>query len=298
MIEFCVTAHPHLFNIIETIERGNDSAGFMKEVNKFVNHLTVNAGRSLQRAVTRSRAKSSGKLVEYYESQLGRLASNFALCADLSLSLGGRLKFEEMLSGRFADALGTLFLGYACLWHYQQHTNIQGIEPVFTYAMDTLLVQNQAALLGISKNFPYRSVGFLMRAMCFPFGEVYEAPSDKQRAAVSEMITTPSGIRDLLMSGIFVSKNPNDQLHKLLEAFPQVIKADQMAQAAKKRSGKALTKEEQEYVDRVNALVNELIQVDSFDKLGKEKLADESYVRPGLQNTRFAEMKTPIAVSA
>lgn len=53
-------------------------------------------------------------------AQLGRLSSNFALSADLALVLGGRLKFEEMLSGRFADAFGTLYLGYSCLWYYKQ----------------------------------------------------------------------------------------------------------------------------------------------------------------------------------
>jgi hypothetical protein len=41
-----------------------------------------------------------------------RLASNFALCSDLALTLGGRLKFAEMVSGRMADVLSNLFMGY------------------------------------------------------------------------------------------------------------------------------------------------------------------------------------------
>lgn len=67
-------------------------------------HLFTNIGRSLTRAVTRPRSKAD--LSAYYEGQLSRLAANFAVSADLALVLGGRLKFEEMLSGRFADAFG------------------------------------------------------------------------------------------------------------------------------------------------------------------------------------------------
>lgn len=40
-----------------------------------------------------------------------RLASNFALCSDLALTLGGRLKFAEMVSGRMADVLSNLYMG-------------------------------------------------------------------------------------------------------------------------------------------------------------------------------------------
>jgi hypothetical protein len=69
--------------------------------------------------------------------QLGRLSSNFALSSDLALVLGGRLKFEEMLSGRFADCLGTLYLGYSCLWYYKQleaqGINMPNLSPCFEF---------------------------------------------------------------------------------------------------------------------------------------------------------------------
>jgi acyl-CoA dehydrogenase len=290
-----VLAHPNLQNIIQTIEKGDDSLGFLKEASKFAGHVLANAGRSVTRAATRSPVKEHGRLGEHYESQLNKLASNFALCADLSLTLGGRIKFEEMLSGRYADAFGTLYLGYSCLWYYQQNKQVIGIDTVFTLAMETLLKQNQDALVGIADNFPMRSVGRLMKMMCFPFGKTYNGPTDKERAGASQQITTPSGIRDLLTKGIFVSENPDDHLRKLLDAFPKAVQADEMVHSAKKLH-KLLTLEEQEFVSKVERIVDKLIQVDSFDKLGKEKLEDENYVRPGLKNTKFAEMRVPVPV--
>ena len=53
------------------------------------------------------------KLIAYHEAQLLRLSANFAFSADLALLLGGRLKFEELLMGRLADAMGAIFLGHA-----------------------------------------------------------------------------------------------------------------------------------------------------------------------------------------
>lgn len=35
--------------------------------------------------------------------------------------LGGRLKFEELLMGRLADAMGAIFLGYATLHHFERN---------------------------------------------------------------------------------------------------------------------------------------------------------------------------------
>ena len=175
----------------------------------FLGHLAANTGRSLARGVG-SLFKSKGNrkdLAGYYEAELGRLASNFAVSADLALVLGGRLKFEEMLSGRFADAFGTLYLGYACLWYYEQHKAVEGIDAVLELAMENLLQQNQQALHGIAANFPVPGIGSLMTAVCFPVGRTpYAGPSDGMRKAAAGLISTPSGVRSLLSEGIFISK--------------------------------------------------------------------------------------------
>lgn len=252
-------------------------------------HLGTNVGRSVGRAVFRPRSKSSG-LQAYYEAQLGRLASNFAVSADLALVLGGKLKFEEMLSGRFADSLGTLYLGYACLWYYQQNRNVEGIDEMLELAMETLLQQNNKALVGISENFPVPGIGGIMSTVCFPTGKsVYEGPTDGMVQKVAQLISTPSGIRDLLSEGIFISKDPNDRIRQLNDCLPLAVKADKAVSAAKKAK-RALTSEEQALVDQVTAMANEIVQVDVFDKVGIEKHMPDDYVRPALRNTRFEQM--------
>ena len=289
-------AHPNLFKIISSIENGNDQEGFSREVRGFVTHLFANAGRSVSRAITRPRSKSKQNLLLYYEGQLSKLAANFAVCSDLALSLGGRLKFEEMISGRFADAFGTLYLGYACLWYYQQNKHVEGVNAIFTIAMESLLQQNQDALLGIAENFPVTGMGAVMKSLSFPFGKVYHGPTDAMRKSASDLITHPSEIRSVLSQGIFVSSNPNDKMRTLLDIFPQSIEVDKI-RANVKKTKRSISPEEQAIIDHVEKVVDTLIQVDSYDRLGKEKLMDETYVRPAMLNTKFAHMPAPMSMS-
>jgi acyl-CoA dehydrogenase len=288
-------AHPNLIKIVNTIEKGDDVAGFTKEVGGFLGHLFSNVGRSMSRALFRPRSKSD--LAAYYEGQLGRLASNFAVSSDLALVLGGRLKFEEMLSGRFADAFGTLYLGYACLWYYQQNRNVEGIDALFELAMDGLLQETQTALVGVSHNFPVPGIGPVMRSICFPTGLPYSGINDAQTKKASDFITRPSGIRSLLSEGIFISSDPKDRMRMLNDLLPQSIAADKAVAAAKKAK-RPLTTEEQALVDKVLAMANEVVQVDAFDKLGAEKYEGDDFVRPALRHTKFAQpISTTVAAS-
>lgn len=282
-------AHPNLIHIVDSIEKGDDQAGFAKHVSGFLGHLATNVGRSVGRAVVRPRSKSSG-LSAYYEAQLGRLASNFAVSADLALVLGGRLKFEEMLSGRFADSLGTLYLGYACLWYYEQNRGVEGIDQILELSMETILQQNEKALHGISGNFPVPGIGAIMSGVCFPTGKnVYKGPDDGMVKNAAQLISNPSGIRDLLSQGIFISNDPNDRIRQLNDCLPMAVEADKAVSAAKKAK-RDLTESEQALVDKVAALANEIVQVDVFDKIGIEKHLPEDYVRPALRGTRFEDL--------
>jgi len=292
-------AHPNLIKIVNSIEKGDDVKGFSKEVMGFLGHLAENSGRSLLSAAgSVVRSKSKKNLSGYYEAELGRLAANFAVCSDLALVLGGRLKFEEMLSGRFADAFGTLYLGYACLWYYEQNKAVEGADALLELAMENLLQQNQAALLGISGNFPIPGIGPLMRAICFPLGtNVYKGPDDAMRKAASTLISTPSGIRTLLSEGVFISSDPKDRVRMLNDFLPVSVAADK-AQAAAKKAKRALTTEEQQLVNKATAAADAIVQVDAFDRIGAEKHQDADYVRPALRNTKFATLKERVLVGA
>jgi acyl-CoA dehydrogenase len=208
------------------------------------------------------------------------------------------LKFEEMTSGRFADAFGTLYLGYSCLWYYTQHKEVEGIDTLFELSMENLLKDNQAALSGIAENFPISTVGTIMGLLNFPTGHPYNGPSDVLVQKAARLVSTPSGVRDLLSEGVFISNDPSDHLRMLNDILPKSVKVDEILAAAKKEK-RALTVEEQGLVDEVVRAADVLVQVDSFDRIGAEKNEGADYVRPALRNTRFEHLdvaKTPASV--
>ena len=267
-----VRSHPNLINIINSIEKGDDVQGFRSEVLQLVGHAVRNGAISLSKNLTRPRNKSPGNLLEYYEGQFARLAANFAVCSDLALVLGGRLKVEEMLSGRFADAFGTLYLAYACMWNYRQNAALEGIDDLFEMTMESLLQENQVALHGISMNFPVSGIGTIMRLICFPVGLSYQGPSDDLLQKVSASITNPSAVRELLTKGTFISQqNTEDKHFKLEQIFAKSVEADKILSSCKKGK-RSMTVQEEELVKHCETVINDIIQVDEFPRLGAEIL--------------------------
>ncbi|TDH68513.1 hypothetical protein CCR75_000471 [Bremia lactucae] len=279
-------AHPHLYELIKTIQHGDDLEGFKKELAKLVKHGATNMAGSLKTAVTRSRFKKSNGLLAHYESQMDKLAKNFALCADLSLTLGGKLKFAEMTSGRFADVFSSLYLGFSTMWFYKNNRHIDGIDVLFDYAMTQLCYEAQQGIVGISKNFPMPVVGPFMRRLSFPFGLPYNAPTDKQMRQVSELITVDSGVRSLLSENVFVSKDLNDRVALLNATLPKAVKAGRTLTAMRKQKRTA-TIDEQKFFDEVEAAREVIIQVDSFEGLGAEIGKPKDFVRPGMIGNKF-----------
>merc|ERR1712038_1026896 len=141
--------HPHMLELMTSLQQPKSEEKeavntFVKQVYKIIGHAVTNFGASISRGIgstisTKTRSKTAykdgDKLLEYHEKQLLRLSANFALTADLCFSLGGALKFEELLMGRLADALGAIYLGYATLHHYHRHRDVKGLEALTEHAM-------------------------------------------------------------------------------------------------------------------------------------------------------------------
>merc|ERR1719399_581996 len=123
---------PHMLPLIGALQsnEADAPAKFRTQFLKMLGHVFSNLGFSFTRGIgatvssmTRSSTayKDGDALIRHHEAQLKRLSANFAFASDLALLLGGRLKFEELLMGRLADAMGAIFLGYATLHHFSRN---------------------------------------------------------------------------------------------------------------------------------------------------------------------------------
>lgn len=304
--------HPHMLELIMALQLPKEQekegvATFTKQFYKVTGHGLSNFGASITRGIgatvstairSKNAYKDGDKLLDYHEKQLLRLSANFALTADLCFTLGGRLKFEELLMGRLADALGSIFLGYSTLHHYHRRRGVEGLEAITEHAMLRLETEAQDALKAASDNFPGPLgpiASFVMKAGCFPLGNLtrpYSEPSDTLTKEVSRLLTTPSGLRDMFAEGIYTA--PDGQVHQitdLVRALPICVEADKIASVLR-REKREPTKVEAEKIAQAEAMRDVLIQVDVFDHL-TEAEGREGYTRPAIAGTeeRLAAME-------
>jgi len=299
--------HPHMLDLIHSLME-NDPAREKETLEKFstgfkevVGHGFRNYFQSITRGINSSISttfrskndyKDGDKLLKYHEDQLLRLSANFALTADLCFTLGGRLKFEELLMGRMADAIGAIFLGYATLHHYTRRRGIAGLETATEHAMLRLEAEAQNALHEASNNFPGHPViskiaSTVMKTGCYPLGNKtrpYSLPSDTLTKELSKLVTTPSELRGLFQENIYVAPDGTmDQVTELIRALPICVEADKVAQKIRKEK-RSPTSEEQNVLAQAEAIRDSLIQVDVFEHATPEEASD-GYVRPALMGT-------------
>ena len=167
-----------------------------------------NAVRSLVMAVTYARFESApgtGPIRRYYQ-HIERFSASFAFATDVAmLSLGGYLKKKESLSARLGDVLSYLYLASMVLKQHHDAGSPAEDQPIVEWACRDLLYRAQEQLHGFLRNFPNRLLAMLLRALIFPRGRTYSAPSDKLGSLVAELAMTPSPSRERLCRHAFRS---------------------------------------------------------------------------------------------
>ncbi len=289
--------HPHMLELIYSLQSDKPEAvgQFGKQLKKVVGHGVENFALSISRGVSSSfqvKTRSSKAYLDgenmsrHHEDQLLRLSANFALTADLCFTLGGKLKFEELLMGRLADAMGAIFLGYSVLHHYHNNKGIDGLEAVVEHSMLRLEYEAQEALREAQKNFPGPLGGVASAVMGVTVGvsRPYSKPDDALTKTVAELLTKPSGVRDMFTELVYMApEGTPHQVSDLIRSLPLCVKADDI-QALCRKEKRQPTADEQAILTKADDLRDMLVQVDVFKHATAEE-ASEGYVRPALVGT-------------
>ncbi|MBC7984869.1 MAG: acyl-CoA dehydrogenase [Candidatus Obscuribacterales bacterium] len=188
-----------------------------------------NAIRSLLMALTLARFSSvpeTGATKRFYQ-HINRFSASFAFATDVAmLTLGGYLKKKESLSARLGDVLSSLYLASMVLKHYDNQGRKEADLPLVEWACRTLLYQAQEQLHGVMRNFPSGPIAALMRAIIFPRGRTYSAPSDNLAAQIVASVMTPSETRERLTDGTYKTLEPTNALGLLQEALVLSVTAE------------------------------------------------------------------------
>ena len=284
-----IRCHPYVLKEMAAAKNPDYSAGlaeFDDSLFKHIGNALGNAARSFILALTHARFTDvpvEGPTKRYYQ-HINRFSAAFALTADIAmLVLGGSLKRRESLSGRLADVFGSLYLASTVLKHFENQGRQESDLPLVEWACRQLLYQAQEQLHGFLRNFPNRLVAAGLRAMIFPLGRMYSAPSDKLAFQIVDLVTHPTPSRERLTEDAYIAKhesNPLGMLQAALElaehAAPLEKKirdavkaglisgADLPAQIDAALAKGVLTADEAEELRHYDAAVMALVAVDDF----------------------------------
>jgi len=232
-----------------------------------------------------------------YFRKLDRYSANLALMADVSmLTLGGKLKFKESLSGRLGDVLSHVYMTSAMLKRYHDEGAPQADQPLLAWAFHDSVHKIELALSAALRNFPIRPVGWLMWLLIFPWGRRAEAPGDRLSRRVAALLMAPNEARSRLADGVFMTPCENNPGGRIDSYLAKAIAAEpverKFLKAMKSKGIEALdygaqldeavreghiTAEERALLVELRELTLDAITVDDFDT---EELRSAGYRAP------------------
>ncbi|MHB1543170.1 MAG: acyl-CoA dehydrogenase [Gammaproteobacteria bacterium] len=240
-----------------------------------------------------AQSPTDGPTRRFYQ-HLERYSAAFAVLSDAAmLTLGGKLKRKERLSARLGDLLSYLYIASAVLKRFEDDGRPVADLPLVEWACRHLIYQFQEQAHDFLRNFPKRGLAFFLRAVIFPTGRTYSAPSDHLGRTVAELLTSPNETRARLTSGVSQNGPAAQPIAQLEEALTLASSAEQLEhkirdahreiptrilhdleRARWAKDQDILTADEYATLEHFYSLVSEIISVDAFppDALGTKPI--------------------------
>ncbi|WP_300432685.1 acyl-CoA dehydrogenase [uncultured Thalassolituus sp.] len=241
-----IRCHPFVLPEMETA-KANDLKGFDKALFGHFGFIFSNMSRAMVLNLTNAAFTGvpvSGPTKSYYK-QLNKYAASFAICVDIAMStLGGELKFRELISARLADMVSKMYLASMVLKHWADQGSNKEDLPLVQYSIEKLFYEFEEAHDGFLKNLPARPAAWLLRALTMPFGRRAQAPSDKLVAKVVDLVSYHTDTRERLIQGVYRDETYgtayNNKMRNPLAVYDSLLDRVEKAEGIYKKIGEAL----------------------------------------------------------
>ncbi|MDZ4833248.1 MAG: acyl-CoA dehydrogenase [Candidatus Melainabacteria bacterium] len=217
--------HPYALKVVHAVDN-NDVPAFRWNLCGWMLHFGLGLVRTGVRSLTRGWTTSVPNVApetRTYYRRLGWAGAHFGTLTDLAMfTVGGKLKARQMLTGRYADAVGWMLLGFSALRRFEAEGRRKEDLPLVRYALAQALSEVQTAFEGIYANFDVPVLGFLMRtvgAYTLRLNPIGRAPSDAVARKAAATVQTYGQQFDRLTEGVFMPDEDAPGLGQLIKAF-------------------------------------------------------------------------------
>jgi len=219
-----IRCHPFVLEEIRAIEAG-DVARFDRAFFGHIAFATTSAVRSLGLALSggrlEGRVPETGAMRRMCQ-RLSRSSAAFALVSEVTMvTVGGRLKRREMLTGRLADALAWLYVGSAAVKRFHDAGEPEAERAVVEWALEHALAEIDEALSGVLRNLPARAAAWAITPLVFPPGlrGRERGPDDRLSARAAVAMLEDEATRESLTRGIYLPPADEPGLGRLESAL-------------------------------------------------------------------------------
>jgi acyl-CoA dehydrogenase len=226
-----IRCHPYAYRELKAVA-SNDGKEFDAAFWGHIGHVVSNTCRSILLSLTRGRLAvvPGGPEARRYYRKLAWTSASFAILADIAMGLyGGKLKFKETITGRFADILIWMYFATATLRRFVAEGEPAEQKEMLRWSMQYAFMNIQHAFDGLFANFDIPVIGTLFKKVLGTWSQLNRlsvAPTDALGSAIVKQITTPGKFRDSMISGIFIPTDKQDPTHYVENAFYKVVEAE------------------------------------------------------------------------
>ncbi|MBT4761575.1 MAG: acyl-CoA dehydrogenase [Bdellovibrionaceae bacterium] len=232
-------AHPFAFKEVDAVEN-NDVGGFDYAFWGHMGHVVRNSCRSFVLSVTRGHFSSrglGGPVGRYYQ-KLNWASASFAIMSDIAMGLlGGKLKFMEKMTGRFADILSWLYIATSVLKRYEEEGRKKEDLPFVDYSMLVAFQNIQRAFDEIFANFNVPLIGLFFKGPIKMWSRLNRIDGDIKDSLTHKLCVlgmTNMDLRNRYTDLIFVPKSKEDGLGRMEHAYKMVMEAEAITKKIRK----------------------------------------------------------------
>lgn len=228
-----ILSHPWVLKEMMAVQNNNKEEGDQQFDHAFISHAGFMAShvvRSFWLGLTGCAFNTDApgsKFTQPFYQKLNRYSANLSLMTDVSLmSLGGRLKFKEALSGRLGDVLSYLYIASSVLRRFEARGEPQEEQVLVSWALYDCFHKIEHALSGSIRNFPIDWIRYVIWPIVFPWGRRAQAPSDRLGHKVAASILNEGVARSNLAQNVFLTPGQNNPAGRVYHALPLAIAAE------------------------------------------------------------------------
>jgi len=281
--------HPWLMKEFRALSESNGGKSlyeFDDVIWKHAADFLGNTSKTLFSGLTKSSFGSTpgSESTKKWLLRLGHYSSALAIVSDVSLALlGGKLKFNEFLSGRLGDILSHLYLSSHLLRQYEERGCPEEEKVLLDYTLTDSVYKIEAAFKGVLLNFPSSKISWVLARIIFPYGYQAKPPSDNLVKKVANLLLQPSTLRAWMGEDLYLTPGPHHPAGRIISYLESVIAASALENKIRDCSkelrlghltkdqqvrelfarGRLLTEEVRQFED-LQAMILDTINVDDF----------------------------------